>query len=103
MSMFGLSLFDNGLINFFSNFISEIRFIGYNIVDYLSNTNFYNYLSKLFNKSEVIEKIGSKEKYQIKEVKSTEILRNGENIKALPSEYYNKHKTEEPVISRLSE
>lgn len=88
MGIFGLSLFDNSLITFFSNFISEIKFISYNIADYLSNTNFYSYLSKLFKTSEVLET-----KEIIREVKSKEVIkeivkpRNEE--RAMPHYYHN--------------
>lgn len=55
MSIFGISLIDNFGFNLITNFINEIKMVTSNITDYLSNTHFYTYLSKLFNKNEVIE------------------------------------------------
>lgn len=99
MGIFGLSLFDNSLITFFSNFINEIKFISYNVVDYLTNTNFYNYLSKFFKSNEILEiKEVIKTKEVIKEIKVP-----NDKIKPFSPEYYKTHKTDDPVISKLSE
>lgn len=54
MSIFGLSLLDNFGFDFIINFFTEIKLVFTNTIDYLSNTNFYNYLSKLFSKKEEI-------------------------------------------------
>ena len=55
MGIFSISIFDNSLFDFFSNIIYEIRFISGNIIDYLSNTNFYKYLNNLFSNNKIIE------------------------------------------------
>jgi hypothetical protein len=49
MSIFGLSIIDNFGFEFITKFLIEIRIITSVITDYLSNTQFYNYLVKLFN------------------------------------------------------
>ena len=49
MSIFGISLLDNIGIEFLSNFIIEMKIIIGNIVNYLTNTQFYNYLTELFS------------------------------------------------------
>jgi hypothetical protein len=54
MTIFGISLFENSLFDFFNSFLMEIRFISWNIIDYLTNTNFYQYLNKLFKSKEII-------------------------------------------------
>jgi len=48
MSIFGISLLDNFGFEFVSNFIIEMKIIIGNIVNYLTNTHFYNYLTELF-------------------------------------------------------
>jgi hypothetical protein len=53
MSIFGLSVLDNFGFEFISNLIMEIRIITGNIADYLTNTHFYQYLSKLFSNNEI--------------------------------------------------
>lgn len=53
MSIFGISLLDNFGIEFINNFLIEVKIISGNIINYLSNTNFYLYLSKLFSSDEV--------------------------------------------------
>jgi len=55
MTIFGISLLDNFGIEFISNFSKEIKFIFSNTIDYLTNTHFYKYLSKLFSTKEIIE------------------------------------------------
>jgi hypothetical protein len=73
MSIFGLSLLDNFGFEFIKDFMIEIRFIAVNIIEYLSNTRFYQYLNNLFSNKEEIpssdkaNKIGS-----VSEIKSDE-------------------------------
>lgn len=55
MGIFSISIFDNYSFDFFSNIINEIRFISWNITDYLTNTNFYKYLNNLFSQNEIID------------------------------------------------
>jgi hypothetical protein len=55
LSIYGLFLLDNFAFDFITNFFKEIRIISSNIIDYFSNTQFYTYLSKLFNRNEIIE------------------------------------------------
>jgi hypothetical protein len=52
MSIFGISLLDNFGIEFINNFLIELKIITGNIINYLSNTNFYLYLTKLFSSEE---------------------------------------------------
>ena len=40
-------------IEFIRNLLTEIRFLTWNIVDYLSDTHFSHYLRKLFSKNEI--------------------------------------------------
>jgi hypothetical protein len=100
MTIFGISLFDNSLFEFFRNFISEIKFISFNIVDYLSNTNFYQYLRKIFNKTEILQTKDS--------IKSSGIIKetikvSEEKTTSFPQKFYETHKTDEPINSRLSD
>lgn len=60
MTIFGISLLDNFGIEFISNFFKEIKFIFSNTIDYLTNTHFYKYLTKLFSTKEIIENKPSK-------------------------------------------
>jgi hypothetical protein len=53
MSIFGISLIDN--FDFINNFLSEFQIIFGNTINYLSNTKFYNYLTKLFSNNEINE------------------------------------------------
>jgi hypothetical protein len=55
MTIFGISLLDNFGIEFISNFSKELKFIFSNTIDYLTNTHFYKYLTKLFSTKEIIE------------------------------------------------
>ncbi len=54
LSIFGLSLLENSLMEFIQGIFTETRFITVNILDYFVNTNLFQYLSKLFyNKDEI--------------------------------------------------
>lgn len=53
VTIFGISLIDNFGFDFINNFIIEIKNITWNIVDYLTNTKFYKYLSDSFSKDEI--------------------------------------------------
>jgi hypothetical protein len=57
MTIFGFSLLENSLFDFFSNIFIEVRFILANVIDYLSETQFFKYLSKLYSRNEVIEPV----------------------------------------------
>jgi hypothetical protein len=48
MTIFGLNLIDNFAFDFFSNFFKEIIFISHNIIFYITQTQFYTYLTDLF-------------------------------------------------------
>jgi hypothetical protein len=52
MTIFGISLIDNFGFEFINNFLIELKIITGNIFNYLSNSNFYLYLSKLFSSKE---------------------------------------------------
>lgn len=49
MSIFSISLLDNFGFDFISNFLTEVKFILGNTVDYLTNTHFYKYLTNIFS------------------------------------------------------
>jgi hypothetical protein len=84
-----LSLLDNFALDFINNFFKEIKLITWNVVDYLSNTHFYKYITNLFhgNKIDEIKDSSSKttenrsmigeNKYETKrnESKTSEIIR----------------------------
>jgi hypothetical protein len=90
MGIFSISIFDNSLFDFFSNIIYEIRFISGNIIDYLSNTNFYKYLNNLFSNNKIIE---NKDIIENKEIinNKKQISKSNENDL---NEYTKKIKTE---------
>lgn len=48
MTIFGISLLDNFAFDFFSNFIKELKYITHNIIFYITQTQFYVYLSEIF-------------------------------------------------------
>jgi hypothetical protein len=52
ISIFGISLLENFGIEHIQHLFNEIRFIIGNIIDYLTNTHFYNYLTELFSNKE---------------------------------------------------
>lgn len=80
MSIFGISLLDNFGIEFISNFFKEIKFIFSNTIDYLTNTHFYMYLTKLFSTKEIIEnKVIEKQTSKQQRIHQ-ENSRNEENI-----------------------
>jgi len=90
MGIFSISIFDNSLFDFFSNIIYEIRFISGNIIDYLSNTNFYKYLNNLFSNNKIIE---NKDIIENKEIINNKKLISKSNENDL-DEYTKKIKTE---------
>ena len=49
VSIFGLSIIDNFGFEFINNLLIEFKIVISNTIDYLSNTKFYSYLSKLFS------------------------------------------------------
>lgn len=70
MGIFGISLFENSLFDFFGNILSEFRFISWNVIDYLTNTNFYQYLSNLISKNDTKDVIKQVKGVIIKEAKN---------------------------------
>jgi hypothetical protein len=48
MFIFGLNLIDNFGFDFFSNFIKELKYITHNIIYYITQTQFYQYITELF-------------------------------------------------------
>jgi hypothetical protein len=76
ISIFGISLLDNFGMEFISNLFKEIKIILGNTVNYLTNTNFYIFLNKLFsNPSSEIESKSNSRESMIKEI-SHETTRN---------------------------
>jgi hypothetical protein len=81
VTIFGISLLDNFGIEFISNVFKEIKFIFSNTIDYLTNSHFYKYLTKLFStrnepSSKETNKNGSMMESNIRET-----TRNEENIR----------------------
>jgi hypothetical protein len=62
MSIFGISLLDNFGFEFVSNFMIEMKVITGNIINYLTNTQFYSYLNQLFSNKEDIPSSDSSNK-----------------------------------------
>jgi hypothetical protein len=52
MFIFGISLIENFWFDFITNFIREMKIISWNILDYLTNTQFYKYLNESFQNNE---------------------------------------------------
>jgi hypothetical protein len=90
MGIFGISIFENSLFDFFSNIIYEIRFISGNIIDYLTNTNFYKYLNNLFSNNKIIENKDIIENKEIINNKNKLVNKNENDL----NEYTKKIKTE---------
>lgn len=97
MALFGLSLIENFGIEYVQHLFNEIRFITWNIVDYLSNTHFYQYLNKLFSlnddddpSSEVYKDTGKIESMirESNEQTTRNETKTSENIR--PSDRYSK-------------
>jgi hypothetical protein len=55
MSIFGISILDFYGLSFIASFYSEFTSLFGNLVNYLTNTHFYNVLSGLFVSKEVIQ------------------------------------------------
>nr|UEP17202.1 hypothetical protein [Russula sp.] len=62
MSIFGISLLDNFGFEFIKNFLIELKVITGNITNYLTNTNFYLFLEKLFSQKEEVTNSRGSEK-----------------------------------------
>ena len=73
VSIFGLSLIDNFGFDLVNKVIFEIKYISYSMVDYLTNTQFYKYLSDLFNKNDEIQ--SNKTNIINKEIINKELIR----------------------------
>jgi hypothetical protein len=52
MSIFSLSLIDNLGFEFIKDFLTEFKSVFTNIIDYLTNTQFYEYLTNLYSTKE---------------------------------------------------
>jgi hypothetical protein len=77
MTIFGISTIDNFG---FTPFMDEIKSITYNIVNYLSNTSFYNYLRELYGFN--TPRIDPNDNYEsIKNVDNKEIIKTKINEK----------------------
>lgn len=81
VTIFGISLLDNFGIEYLQFFLREIRFVTGNIIEYLTNTHFYKYLTELFStrnepSSKETNKNGSMMESNIRET-----TRNEENIR----------------------
>jgi hypothetical protein len=73
VSIFGLSLIDNFGFDLVNKVIFEIKYISYSMVDYLTNSQFYKYLSDLFNKNDEIQ--SNKTNIINKEIVNKELIR----------------------------
>src|ERR1700751_1039993 len=94
MGIFSISIIDNSLSAFFSNIIYEIIFISENIIDYLSNTNFYKYLNNLLSNNKIIE---NKDIIENKEIINNKKLISKSNENDL-NEYTKKIKKENQIL-----
>jgi hypothetical protein len=75
LAIFGLSLLENSLMDFFKGIFTEIGFITVNILDYITNTNFFQYLSKIFyNKDEIKAEVVTHARDSVKTEKSIDNL-----------------------------
>jgi hypothetical protein len=82
MSIFGLSLIDNFGFDFINNFLIEFKIIISNTIDYLTNTKFYNYLSKLFlNEIETPSNEKTNQNGSLIKENSRQTIRNEEEIR----------------------
>lgn len=82
VAIFGISLLENSLFDFFTNIITEIRFISINILDYLANTRFYSYISNLFSSEASLNSIE-----KVKEINKSDELHNwNKSIESLQKE-----------------
>jgi hypothetical protein len=79
MTIFGISLIDNFGFEFINILLIEIKSITSNIVEYLSNTECYNYLRNLFFKKQIIEKRFPSSRSNV-ETNSIETARNEKSI-----------------------
>lgn len=79
MAIFGISLLDNFGFKFISNFLVETKYILWNIVDYFSSTQFYNYLTELFSANDPSSDSENKNRSMI-ETSRWEAERNKNNI-----------------------
>jgi hypothetical protein len=100
MAIFGISLIDNLGFEFINNFMNEVRFITFNIIDYFYHTRFYQFISRLFFNKE-INIINNKDDINHKEVFDRNKIENkNNNIIEKPS---HKLRYKEPVISRMGD
>ena len=81
MSIFELSIIENFGFEFINNFLSEIKIIFVNTIDYLSDTKFYNYLNKLFSNNEIETPSTKNSMISINETISREATRNEDNFR----------------------
>ena len=81
MSIFGISLLDNLGFEFLTHFFKEMKIITWNVVDYLTNTHFYQYLSKLLSSEEETSNKSTNKNGSIISRNSEETIRSEENIR----------------------
>jgi hypothetical protein len=100
MAIFGISIFDNLGFEFINNFMNEVRFITFNIIEYLSHTRFFQFINKLFFNKE-INIINTKDDINHKEVFDRNKIENKNNITIEKPTHKLRYK--EPVISRMGD
>ena len=83
VSIFGISLIDNFGFKFVSDFLTEIRFITYSVINYLSNTQFYSFIAGLFSAK---ENVTNPSKTEIRDRLNEEFIRQTERNKESFSE-----------------
>jgi Ser-tRNA(Ala) deacylase AlaX len=81
VTIFGISLLDNFGIGYLQLFLREIRFVTGNIIDYLTNTHFYKYLTKLFSREDEASSKETNKNGSMMESNIRETTRNEENIR----------------------
>jgi hypothetical protein len=81
VTIFGISLLDNFGIGYLQLFLREIRFVTGNIIEYLTNTHFYKYLTKLFSREDEASSKETNKNGSMMESNIRETTRNEENIR----------------------
>ena len=81
VTIFGISLLDNFGIEFLELFLREIRIVIGNIIDYLTNTHFYKYLTKLFSREDEASSKETNKNGSMMESNIGKTSRNEENIR----------------------
>jgi len=80
LGIFGFSILDNFGIDFINNLFIEVKILLYNITNYLTNSQFYNWLDNFWSKKDKSPSSSPREMNQIKSEIKTETHWNDKNI-----------------------